>query len=177
MYQNAKTSAGQWVLLFNYDRVTLLGSFQWASPKSGASALVSGFSLGHLSPSKALSQKSLLPTHCDLIFKKALADYKNGSALVVHPFLKEVTRYTVAPADNSLSKASALKVNTALRKYAALHLKGGATIPLATYPSCLESYTLERHKNSAHKGAFLVFFLKTTATKKVARTNYLRILA
>jgi hypothetical protein len=46
-------------------------------------------------------------------------------------------------AHNSLSKASALKVNTALRGDPVVHLKDGYHVILATYSSCLESYTLE----------------------------------
>jgi hypothetical protein len=47
------------------------------------------------------------------------------------------------PEYNSLSKASALKVNTALRKFFAPSLKGERQKYLATYPSYLESYRLE----------------------------------
>lgn len=55
---------------------------------------------------------------------------------------------TLIPEYNSLSKASALKVDTALRKFAALSLQGERHKPLATYPSCLESYRLEKQKTS-----------------------------
>jgi hypothetical protein len=50
---------------------------------------------------------------------------------------------SLVPVHNSLSKASALKVDTALRKVVALSLKGERHKNLATYPSCLESYRLE----------------------------------
>ena len=50
----------------------------------------------------------------------------------------------LVPMHNSLSKASALKVDTALRKILSHpHSKGERHKNLATYPSCLESYILE----------------------------------
>ena len=77
------------------------------------------------------------------------------------------------PEYNSLSKASALKVNTALRKFSAFSLQGERQKPLATYPSCLESYRLELNCKSVlhhilmvleERNGYILAYLKYLST-------------
>jgi hypothetical protein len=67
----------------------------------------------------ALAEKDSIKIECENTVCRVFVPVtnKNTENSTEVPILREV-----APADNSLSKASALKVNTALRKYAALHL-------------------------------------------------------
>ena len=67
----------------------------------------------------------------------------------------EVSDLGFLPEYNSLSKASALKVNAALRKFFAFLLQGKRQKPLATHPSCLESYRLENVFKNRVRQSFL----------------------
>lgn len=74
------------------------------------------------------------------MFQKLFLGRSNSG---LHSIQSLCSALNVIPAYNSLNKTSALKVNAALRKFAAIPVQAGRQKPLATHPSCLESYLLE----------------------------------